>query len=265
MAPANDKKAPKPSPPADLDIADLINKVKASDAFVKAVDTAVKAAVQQEVSSLLVTIECQQSRILVLETSNDKKTKDISRLTTQLEQQSSSIQSLKNNYNDLEQYSRRNCIRLFGIPEKKGEDAMETICEIAKEKLGVTLPKSAIDRAHRVGQPHNERTNSKNGEEKGNGDRAPGVMRPRPIIVKLVSYQTRKSIISQRRKLKGTGISIHEDLTKQNQKLLADTRKHKKVLSAWTIDGRIVALIPATGGKTITKGIRDDNDLRTIF
>ena len=134
-----------------------------------------KAAVQQEVSSLLVTIESQQSRILVLETSNDKKTKEISRLTTQLEQQSSSIQSLKNNYNDLEQYSRRNCIRLFGIPEKKGEDAMETICEIAKEKLGVTLPKSAIDRAHRVGQPHNERTNSKNEEEKGNGDRAPGV------------------------------------------------------------------------------------------
>lgn len=270
MAPIDGKKAPKSSLPADLDIDELVSKVKTSDAFQKALYESVKAAFQQEMSTMHDKIESQESRILELEASNDRKSKEISHLTAQLEQQSSRMQSLQNNCNELEQYSRRNCIRLFGVPEKKEEDAMETICTIAKEKLGVTLPKSAIDRAHRVGQPHNERTKNngahktRKGKENGDSRGTEGERRPRPIIVKLVSYQTRKTLLSRRRKLKDTGISIHEDLTKRNQKLLSDTRNHEKVINAWSSDGRIVALLPATGGKTITKGIRDFNDLKSI-
>ena len=266
MAPTDGKKAPKHQHSGDLDLDELVNKVKTSKAFQKAVDEAVKIAFQQEMSVMREAIESQEGRIHELEASNEKKAKEISHLTTQLEQQRSTIQSLQNNCNDLEQYSRRNCIRLFGVPEKKGEDSMETVCEIAKQKLGVTLPKSAIDRAHRVGQPYNDRAKPANATKKGNEDSPapPRDKRPRPIIVKLISYQTRRALLSQRRKLKDTGISIHEDLTKKNQKLLSDTRKHSKVISAWSTDGRIVALLPATGGKTITRGIRDYNDLNIL-
>ena len=56
-------------------------------------------------------------------------------------------------------------------------------------------------------------------------------------------------------------MSIQEHLARKNQELLSKTRSNTEVKDAWTSDGKIVALIRATGGKFITRGIRGNDDL----
>ena len=64
--------------------------------------------------------------------------------------QSDAINNLQIAVNEAEQYSRRNCLKFFGVAEHDGEDTDEVVCTIAKEKLGVELSKHDIDRSHRV-------------------------------------------------------------------------------------------------------------------
>ena len=131
-------------------------------------------------------------------------------------------------------------ICIFGLEEKKGEHTDELVANVIRTKLGVPMdPPKDIDRSHRTGIVR---------EPTASSDRsAMQKSRPRPIIVKLNSYRKRREIITNRKKLKGSGIVIAEDLTMKNQKLLSMARASKNITSAWTSDGRIIALISASG------------------
>ena len=65
--------------------------------------------------------------------------------------QSEQIHMLQNKSDDSEQYSRRNCVRIFGFPESKGENTDDIVLKLAKEKLGINIDVSDIDRSHRTG------------------------------------------------------------------------------------------------------------------
>ena len=98
-----------------------------------------------------------------------------------------------------------------------------------KDKLDIELQDMDIDRTHRIG-------------------RASG--KPRAILVKFTSYRARNILIKHRRKLKGSKISIHEDLTKSNQDLHMKTSKQFGVVSTWSQDGRVYAsVMTSTPGK----------------
>ena len=78
-----------------------------------------------------------------------------------------------------------------------------------------------------------------------------GEIRPRAIIIKLTSYQHRQKLLMNRRKLKNTKMSLHEDLTKANRSLLWEATKASKlqesnVLSAWSANGRIIVSVKTT-------------------
>ena len=143
-----------------------------------------------------------------------------------------SVSKLERDLNDLEQYGRRNSLRIHGVPESEKEDADElikTIKTIAKDKLDIELQDMDIDRTHRIGRASDK---------------------PRSILVKFTSYRARNILIKQRRKLKGSKISIHEDLTKRNQELLMKTSKQLGVVSTWSQDGRVYAsVMTSTPGK----------------
>lgn len=117
-----------------------------------------------------------------------------------------------------EQYSRRNNIRIFGIQESDNEDTDQVVLDLAA-KLGVPLVKQQIDRSHRVGR-------------KGT--------KPRPIIVKLVSYAQRKALFMAKKSLKGTGTFVCEDLTKSRRELLKKIVEAYSKEKVWTIDGTIL-------------------------
>ena len=67
------------------------------------------------------------------------------------------IDKLKRNNDDLEQYHRRLCLRINGIPapdegeRETGDQSLEKVKEIFNE-LGVDAPDVVIDRAHRIGE-----------------------------------------------------------------------------------------------------------------
>ena len=133
---------------------------------------------------------------------------------------------LEETVNDLEQYGRRNSVRIFGIEENKNETCEET-AKIAAEVLNHHIPdlfirRQDVDIAHRLPQ------------------KKPGP-RPRPIIMKFVSRMTRDLAFRGRKHLKGTNLYINEDLTRVNQHILACVRKKQsdEVESAWSNNGRI--------------------------
>ena len=60
------------------------------------------------------------------------------------------------------------------------------------------------------------------------------------MIVKLFHYSVRNQIFISKGQLKGTGITISENLTQLRQSLLKAAQNNSKIDRAWTIDGRIV-------------------------
>ncbi|XP_071095336.1 uncharacterized protein [Haliotis cracherodii] len=124
---------------------------------------------------------------------------------------------------DLEQYSRRNSLRISGLPESKEENTEALVMEVLRD-LHPDLTASDIDRCHRVGKKNMDRN--------------------RQVIVKFVSYRNRHKVISNRRMLRQnrSSVYINEDLTKHRSKLFKLTRDLKAkhlISSTWTYDGRV--------------------------
>ena len=183
-----------------------------------------------------------ESAVMDLGIDNNNKSCQIDSLNSQLKVKSNVITELQSNIRHLEQYSRRNSIRIFGVKETAKENTDEIAIDVAK-KIGIDLHVNDIDRSHRTGKHPEDKSKS------------------RGIIVKLCSYRIRQRLITNRRKLKNSGIAIHEDLTVANFELLRVTQTHKKVIAAWTLDGRIIALLPTTGEKPMKHLITCKDDL----
>ena len=238
----------------------VMNDLVKNQDFRNMLESIVGNAIEKKLNEILTRIEKVEGEIFDLKTDLDQKVKEVKTLEEKVCQQDQSINTLQNSINSLEQYSRRSCLRIFGIEEKRGENTDLLVTEVVRSQLGVSLdPYKDIDRSHRTGHPgsgHQASTSA--------GRSPMQKHRPRPIIVKLNSYRKRREIITNRRKLKDTGIVIVEDLTKKNQKLLSMARASKDVLAAWTSDGRIIVQISATGGKSTTKLITCEEDIKKL-
>ena len=174
---------------------------------------------------------------------NDNSDDAIQKLESRVGDLESANEKLRLDSDAQEQYSRRNCLLLHGIPETE-LDTDAAVMSVCSEKLGVQLTKASIDRSHRLGyRPNTSRDNrprSSTGRDK-----------PRPIIIKLTSYDTRRTIFAAKRKLKGTKLVITENLTKTRAQLLKKAREMDNVEHAWTIDGRIVCLLRSGRKETV--------------
>ena len=170
-------------------------------------------------------------------------------LLDQIRERDTRIQELETKLDAIEQYSRRNSLRISGVPEIKGEDT-DAIAIATAKTIGVDLSLKDIDRSHRVGpmpqQPSSTVTT------------APG---PRPIIVKLATYRYKAAMMGVRTALKNKKASdilsllskdrpagssskvfLNDDLTGPRARLAADARKKKKagiIQDTWTRDGEI--------------------------
>ena len=145
-----------------------------------------------------------------------------------------------------EQYSRRNCLLLHGVPEAQQVDIDNAVLSVANEKLGLNLTRDCINRSHRLGQA----------QSTSNG-------KPRPIIVKLTSYYTRRKIFGAKRPLKGTRLAITDNLAKRRSELLQKARSVDGVVATWTLDGRIVCLV-GNGRKVTVVTERDLANVREL-
>ena len=108
---------------------------------------------------------------------------------------------------DLEDRSRRNNLRIDGIPESRNEtweECEEEIQKVFNQKLGVK--DDHIERAHRS----RSKSNSNNGK-------------PRTIVCKLLNYKQKEEILRKTKKLKGSNIFI-------NEKFCYETIQYRKKL-----------------------------------
>ncbi|XP_071053648.1 uncharacterized protein [Onthophagus taurus] len=161
------------------------------------------------------------------------------------------ISHLDNRVDDLEQYSRRNCLLLHGVRESNGEDTGEVAVEFINSNLqmkGFTLNLSNIDRAHRIGA-----FRAKDGISSQQTER----LKPRPIIIKFISYATRHLVWMNKRNLKKTKFLITESLTKKRMELYKSATAAAGPKNVWTADGKI--FVATSNGKRAI--VRDVDDL----
>ena len=159
--------------------------------------------------------------------------------------------------NDLEQYSRRLCINVSGIPERSDESTDQLVTDIAK-MAGVTVTPEDIDRTHRVGT-------KRDGQH-------------RTIIARLTNFSKRQELYDARRKLRtpkafpGSTVTqataesafISDNLTRDNQLTLYKARqlkKERKIFAAWSDVGKLKVRV-REGGPTVH--IRSERDLLAL-
>lgn len=125
-----------------------------------------------------------------------------------------------------EQYSRRNCALLHGVPEADGEKTDALVIDTIKQHLGVELQPHDFDRSHRLGPP-----------------RIPSAKiphpRPRPIIIKFNRYNTRADVFQHKKKFKGSQYMITESLTRPRAAAFQEARLKYGDKKVWTMDGEI--------------------------
>ncbi|XP_040064739.1 protein unc-13 homolog C [Ixodes scapularis] len=164
-------------------------------------------ATQKEISQNIADIKSEQqstkswcasvnSRLGLIETSIDElrsTTKRVEGCEYGLADVASTIGDLKRKTDDLENRSRRNNLIIHGIKCDVNETAdqlKEKVCtNIFSTKLQVDV--STVERIHRLGR--NQGT------------------RPRPVIMSFRDYNEKMSILTNAKKLKGTGVFINED------------------------------------------------------
>ena len=154
--------------------------------------------------------------------------RDISKITEENNKLKQIINLNTFKVDSLEQYGRRENLRIYGIPESNeniDDDGEQIVHDIAK-LLNVDLDNWDIQRAHRLGR---KRSN-----------------KPRPIIVRFLSFKKRNEILNSKSKLKNNQVYpsafITEDLTPLRSKLLYYVKHHcdEKFVMCHTRNGNIL-------------------------
>ena len=117
-----------------------------------------------------------------------------------------SITLRQNKLEALENHSRRNNIRVNGIPESVEKETWESIESKAKDVISDKRGIGAdIERAHRV----ERKTRQRHGNQVSEPERPPG---PRTIACRLRNWKQKEEILRKARREKPGGLFISEDL-----------------------------------------------------
>ena len=184
----------------------------------------------------------------------EEKEREIAELKSLVKTQEAQIADQDKRLNELEQYSRRNCLSYTGIPEESAENPVQLAIDLAKT-VGVKLDRTDLDRAHRVGRV-------------GQGQK------PRPLLVKYATYQRREQVWSARKVMRDAkpprgsslpenimrDVYLQESLTRRNQEIMfaaRELRRKKKLWAVWT-DSCIMKVRVREGSPTVRITSMDD-------
>ena len=128
-----------------------------------------------------------------------------------------------------EQYSRKSNIKIYGMVENKNENSKKVVIDMCKKDLKLDIREKDIDAAHRVGKSNKNNKYS------------------RSMIVRFVRRDTKFEIMRNRKKLKGSGVVVADDLCQEIIKVYNRVRNDPRVKDAWTWFGKI--FVKDEGGK----------------
>jgi hypothetical protein len=142
------------------------------------------------------------------------------------------VQTVSFDIDRLEQYSRRESVRISGLKESEGEDTDRIVCDLVSD-LGIKVSPEDISVSHRLGRPN-----------------FGGTGRHRSIICKFVRRNIKTQVMKTKKKLRDmpmyNGVFIDEDLTPLRAKISRELRSEAG-RRAWTIDGKIHTAITKDG------------------
>lgn len=130
------------------------------------------------------------------------------------------IEILSTESDNCEMRSRRKMLLLHGVPENKEEDTLAVVVETINRRLSLSVQADAIGRAFRMGRQM--------------------ASKPRPILIKFCSHDVRTKAWQAKTKLKGSGITLSEFLTKRRHDVFMAARKRFGMAKCWTREGYIV-------------------------
>ena len=153
--------------------------------------------------------------------------------------------------NNIEQYSRRECCEIAGIPVQTGEDTNDLVIKVGS-LMGVDLEKCDISVSHRLPTPN---YSSRLGQEDPTSgrERFPALQFPK-VIVKFVRREKKELFYRNRKNLKDkstndlslsriseNGIFVSESLSQRNRNLFKECLNFKRMHGfkfIWTQQGR---------------------------
>ena len=141
---------------------------------------------------------------------------------------------LSQKVDDLEQYTRRNNARIYGVAEQPEENSDNLAFDFFKSELNVDIASNNISRSHRVSK--------KSGVE------------PRPIIVQFTKHNSKVTVMSRRRVLKERKrpFNLPEDLTINRRDDLNKDIEGGIVSKVWTVDG-VISFRPSGDSSVIER------------
>ena len=162
---------------------------------------------ESHLNSLSEAMDFMTNKFEEYELERQEKDKIINTMKSDMVNMNEKIEKLERIVDRQEQYSRCNCLLLHGTAEGKRENTDELVLETLNEKMYIDLTPADLDGTHRIG-PKKISSN-----------------KPRAVIIKFVSYNTRKNIFSNKKLLKGTQVSITESLTAKRMGILKEARE----------------------------------------
>lgn len=136
------------------------------------------------------------------------------------------VEKLAHTVDNLEMQGRRKILLLHGVAELPKEDTAQVVADVVKQQLKMSdFTVNQIKRCHRMGK-------------------ASTSQKPRPILFKMQTLEDRDEIWFTKTKLKGSGVTLSEFLTKARHDVFIAARDKLGVTKCWTKAGRIFVLGP---------------------
>ena len=178
-------------------------------------------------------VEVLESRVFETEKIQDELTNALEGVKNENLELKKEVERQKTALTDLEQYGRRNNIKIYNLEEKNeggggGETSEETaraVLSLCNSTLGMELDEKDIEIAHRL--PHRET----------------GKRGPRSVVVRFTRRCVRHAVIKKRNILKGTPIVLADDLCPFNLNIFHKLRKALGTRAVWSREGRIFARV----------------------
>lgn len=140
---------------------------------------------------------------------------------TALENLQRQVEILGRQYDELEMRSRKKMLLVHGISEDN-ESLSVAVTSTLSKYLHLDLTSETFSRCHRLGRL--------------------STGKPRAVLIKFKDTTIKDKVWSLKTKLKGTGVTVSEFLTKSRHKVFLAARQRFGISKCWTRDGVITVL-----------------------
>ena len=171
----------------------------------------------------------------------------VNKIKVTVEKNSANLRSLAYHHDKLEQYTRRDNLRLFNFPTCNDDDLRQKFIDLGA-LLGVTVQLSDINAIHKLPSS--------------------GTARPSmAVIVRLNNRKVRNDLLYAKKTPLNApdsqfrGVFVQEDLTQPRSKLLRFVKNHENTDRARTSDGRIRATLKTDRGAGKSVVLENPHDL----